>query len=115
MENSIVAFEENKSEDKIEKEEVEETETPYNIIRSTLEEDDAISKDPELINKKVTCPDCGKSISAKTLKCSHKFTCKTTLIKKDEPANEKPAVKSHIPLHPMVKTRGHKYSHLKLF
>jgi hypothetical protein len=115
MENSIVKFEENTNEDEIEKEEDEVTETPYTIIRSTLEEDEAIAKDPELKNKKVICTDCGKTVSAKTLKFSHKYTCKKTLIKNDDHVIEKTMVKSNTSPHPIVKTRVNKYSHLKLF
>jgi ribosomal protein S27AE len=115
MENSIVKFEEHINEDEIENEDDGETETPYTIVRSTLEEDEAIAKDPELKNKKVICPDCGKSVMAKTLKFSHKYTCKKTVIKKDDKVIEKPIVKSNTSLHPMVKTRVNKYSHLKLF
>ena len=124
MENTIVPLDENETatDDKVE-------ETPYNVIRNTLEENEAVEKEPELATKKVVCADCGKSVLAKTLKYSHKLTCKKTLIKNNEQPKQ-PAIKKVTtqvntkvetnPINkakeqPQVKPRIHRYSHIKFF
>jgi ribosomal protein S27AE len=117
MENTIVDIDDIKEQPAEVDNPVEITETPYNLIRSTLEEDDAVKKHPELNNKKVTCPDCGKSVMAKTLQYTHKFNCKKALTKQVEPTKvveteiEQPNEKVMIKAKP--KLRAHKYSHIK--
>jgi ribosomal protein S27AE len=119
MENTIVGVEDVKEQSAEVDNPVEMTETPYNLIRSTLQEDDAVKKDPELSNKKVTCPDCGKSVMAKTLQYTHKFNCKKAVTKQVEPKTtvekeiEQPKEKVMIKAKP--KLRAHKYSHIKFF
>jgi hypothetical protein len=116
MENTIVDVEDVKEQPTEVVDPTEITETPYNVIRSTLEEDEAVKKDPELSNKKVTCPDCGKSVMAKTLQYTHKFNCKKALTKNVEPTKvvekeiEQPNEKVMIKAKP--KLRAHKYSHI---
>jgi ribosomal protein S27AE len=119
MENTIVDIDDIKEQPAEVDNPVEITETPYNLIRSTLEEDDAVKKNPELNNKKVTCPDCGKSVMAKTLQYTHKFNCKKAVTKNDEPKTtvekEIEQSKEKVIMKSKPKVRTHKYSHIKFF
>jgi ssDNA-binding Zn-finger/Zn-ribbon topoisomerase 1 len=116
MENTIVDIDDIKEQPAEADNPVEITETPYNLIRSTLEEDDAAKKKPELNNTKVTCPDCGKSVMAKTLQYTHKFNCKKAVTKKDEPTKvvekEIEQSKEKVTMKSKPKLRTHKYSHI---
>jgi ribosomal protein S27AE len=115
MENTVVAIEDVKEQSAEAESPAKRTETPYNVIRSTLEEDEAVKKDPELSNKKVTCPDCGKSVMAKTLQYTHKFNCKKAVTKKEESkttaGKETEEPRGKVMIKPKAHVRAHKYSH----
>ena len=84
-----------------------ETETNYDKIRSYVKNE--ISEVPIVEGDKIRCPDCGKLVTKKTLKYSHKNQCKKTNLNNNQIDN------SQIDNNPTtIKTniKPHKYSHI---
>ena len=73
---------------------------PYKDIRKIINDDTPIEP-IEKTSDKVACPDCGKMVTKKVLKYSHKPQCRKTLINTQEPVIEKP--------------KPHRYSHINIF
>ena len=77
---------------------------PYKDIRKIIN-DDTPTEPPETTGDKVACPDCGKLVTKKVLKYSHKPQCRKTLIQTKEIIDE---IK-------VEKPKAHRYSHINIF